>query len=409
MKLAFYIACKIKILNQSQKTISQIIILISQITVVLGFFIALLSISIGIGIKKHIKQRLADFNGHLVLKNLNIDNNYNSSILKLESWKLNLLKKCDKIIHIQQFATLGGIIKKKKNFEGLIFKGVSYDFDIMRFHQFLIAGKIPFFSSNSISNEIIISKKNASKLNLKISDVFIMYFFLKNREIIFRKFKVVGIFNTYIKNIDDNYLIGDINQIRNINGWHNNEISGYELYLNDIENSDFLIKKLSPIFKFDFFFEKSTEIYSQIINWLNLFDINIYVLIFIMLFIILLNMIMVLLILIIERITFIGTMKMLGMTNYELQKIFICYTLLVMIPGLLIGNVLTFFFLIFQQKFNIIKLNPEYYFFESVPVDLNLMYFLVISVFFFLLSFIVLIIPSHLISKFNPIQILKFT
>lgn len=407
--LALYIAWKIQTSQQSYKFFSKIIILISQIVVIVGFFIILFSLSIGIGIKKSIKQRLVDFNGHLVLKSFNLVHNYNSSIFELDPVKLNLLKQYNDIVHIQQFATLSGVIQNDISFEGLIFKGVSHDFDILRFNQFLIKGKFPILYKNFVSNEIIMSSKMARYLNLTLQDNFIMYFISNNNTIICKKFKIVGIFNTYIKNIDDNYIIGDINQIRNINRWTNNEIGGYEVYLSNIDNSSMLMQKLFPILGCEVVCETINNMYSQIITWLNLFDINVYILIFITFFIILINMIMIFLILIIERVSFIGIMKMLGMTNFELQKIFVSYTLFIMLPGLIIGNVLSLLCITCQKKFNIITLNPENYFFKSVPVDLNLMYFLYVSCFLFLIALIVLTMSSYLIGKLNIIKILKFS
>lgn len=408
MNLSWYIARKISYSKESHKNFSEIIILIGRITVAIGVMISLLSISIGIGAKKSIKQRLSDFNGHAVLKSLDTNNFYSSSVLKSSSIDFNSLKTHPKIQHIQKFALLSGIVRNEIGFEGLIFKGVTSDFDSLRFKKFLVKGKIPFYYKDSISSEILISNKIAQNLKLKVGNSLIMNFFSENQKIIYQKFIIVGIFKTDIKNIDDNYLIGDIHKIRKINKWNKDEVGGYEIFLNDIEDLDVISPKLSIFAGFDNFIEKSTDTYKKIIVWINLFDTNIYVLISIMFIVIITNMIMVFLILIIERTSFIGMMKVFGMNNFQLQKIFIYCTLFIMIPGLLIGNVLALLFLSIQKIFQVIKLNSEDYFFEVVPVHLNPLYFIGISGILLLIGLLVLLIPSNLIGKLNPAQILKF-
>lgn len=409
MNLSWYIAKKINFSKPSHHYLSRIIILISRITVTVGVVISLLSISIGIGSKKSIKQRLADFNGHAVIKSLNDTNSsYNSSALRLSSIDFNSLKKYDKISHIQQFALLSGIIRNRIGFEGLIFKGVSSNFDSIRFKKFLVEGNFPFYYKDSLSKRILISSKTAQNLQLKINDPLVMCFFSKNQMISYRKLIISGIFKTNIKNIDENYLIGDINIVRRINKWTTDEIGGCEIFLNDIEDLDNITPQLSLFSGSHNFIEKSTDTYGDIINWINLFDVNIYVLIFIILIVVLTNMIMIFLILIIERSSFIGTMKTLGMKNFELQKIFVYYILLVMIPGLVIGNVLALLFLFIQKFFQFIKLNSDNYFFESVPVYLNPMYFIGVSFILLLISFLILLIPSYLIRNLNITKILKF-
>lgn len=409
MNSIWHIIFKISFLKEIKNKLSAIIVLIGRVSICLGICISILTISIGNGIQKSIKYRLADFYGHLVVKKLNVNKlgYFQNSVFKNNSVNLNYLNN-NKIAHIQQYALLSGIAYNQINFEGLIFKGISFDFDSLRFRKFLIEGKFPIYKNKLISNEVVISYKLSHSLHLKLNDHFSMSFFIKNRKIIYKKFIVRGIFKTDIKNIDDNYLIGDIQQIRKINNWKNNQINGYEIFLKNIKDLDKIVLKLSSVFRFENFIEKSSDNYKPILEWINLFDINVYLLIFLMLIVVIINMIMILFVSIIERISFIAIMKSLGMNNFQLQVIFISHTFFVLIPGLVVGNLFAFILLKLQKIFNFIKLNSENYFFESIPVHIDPLYFFCISGILLIISLIILILFSYIIIKFNPSRIFRF-
>lgn len=374
----------------------------------LGVLISLLSICFGLGAKKSIKEKLADFNGHAVIKSYDTNNSYTSSQLKTSSIQLKKIQENQYVDHIQSFATKSGIIRNKIGFEGLILKGYDNHFDKIRFEKFLVAGKIPTYKKEEFSNEVMLSEKVANRLQIPVGSSFVMYFISDSSRPIYRKFQLVGTFSTDIKNIDDNFIIGDLNHVRRLNKWKNNEIGGYEVFFKDIEDLDEATPELANFIGYENLIEKSTDVYAQIISWIQLFDLNIIVILTIMLIVVLINLIMVLLILIIERLPFIGTMKTLGASNFQLQQVFVYYTLWITIPGLVAGNLLALLVLYLQKYFKIIKLNPENYYFEAVPVYLNFWIFFLLSFGLLSISLIVLLIPSFIISRISPTKVLKF-
>lgn len=405
MNIIWYINFIINSLQSSKKNLSKILILIAQINIAIGVLIFLLILSIGVGIKKNIKEHLLDFNGHFIIRN----SNYNKTSLIEGSINLNELKKCNKIAHIQKYALTLGVIRNEKVIEGLILKGVTSDFDILRFKKFLIQGSFPNYYNNITSEDVVLSYKIAHNLNLKINNSFFIYFINHNKDIIYRKFIIKGLFKTNIKNFDENYIIVNIEQVKNINKWKKNEISGYEVFINEIENLDQITPILSSFIGSKNIIEKSTIKYKEIIDWINLFDINIYILISIMLIIVLINVIIILFIIILEKSFFIGIMKVLGMNNFQLSIICIFHTFLILIPGLLIGNLLAYFLIKIQEIFKIIKFNPEYYFFDYLPVYYNLSYFIFISIILLLINFIILLFCSYITIKLKPLEIIRFS
>ncbi|WP_417431265.1 ABC transporter permease [Halpernia sp.] len=407
MKFPLYFSKKIAFSKDNKNNLSRVIVFIGRLSVALGIIVSLITVSTGLGSKKAIKERLADFSGHISIKSTRSNSSYNSTILD-KSFNIKKIKNLSEVESTQKYATVSGILRTKDNFAGIIFKGVGKDFDAERFKNFLIEGVSPKISEVGYSNEIVISKKIASDLHLKLKDSIVAIFSKENKSPIYRKFEVVGIYKTDIKMIDDLFIIGGINQVRKIQEMGPNDIGGMDVFLKNINNINEVFPKVEKLIGLKNYAEKATDKYPEILEWINIFDVNIALIIAIMLIVVVINIIMVLLILIIERTNSIGILKTLGTNNGQIRSIFINYTLLIMIPGIVIGNVVGIGLLLLQKYFGIITLNPENYYVSVVPVDLNPIYFFMISFGILFVSALSLILPSFLISKISPVKAIKY-
>ena len=384
------------------------IVFIGRVSVALGIIVALLTISIGLGSKKAIKERMADFSGHVTVKSSQSNSSYNSSVLQKEGLQLDKIKKLDDVSSVQSYATTTGIMRNEHNFAGIILKGVGSDFDAERFQKFIIEGKVPSFNDKGPNNEIIISKKTAADMHLKLKDSIVAVFVKENQNLIYRKFVVSGIYKTDIKMIDDQFVIGGLNHVRRILGMENNEVGGLDIFMNDIDKIDDDFPSIEKLVGYKNYAEKASDRYQQINDWIKIFDNNIVLIITLMLVVVIINIIMVLLILIIERTNSIGLLKTLGATNTQIQTIFINYTLMIMIPGLLVGNAIGLGLILIQKYFGVITLNPDTYYVSVVPVDLNPVAIVSVSLGILAVSALALIIPSYLISKISPVKAIKY-
>ncbi len=393
---------------KSNKNLSKLIIRIGQIAVTLGILVSLITISVGVGSKKAIKQKMSDFNGHIVIKPYSINNSFNSTPMVLDSVDYLPLIQNKGLSHSQYFAELSGVIRTEKSFEGVIAKGLSEDYDQERFQKFLLKGALPQYHKDTLSEEVLLSQKIADLLELDVDNSFVCYFVREGKEPIYRRFKLKGLFSTEIKDIDQNYMICDLKQIQRINRWSPHTIGGIELFVPDIEEVDQVYQSLEPQNHYRLQFSTATQRFANISEWIDLFDYNIEIITGMMFIVVSINMMMVLVILIIERTHSIGVLKTLGATNKQIQAIFIQYALQIMIPGILIGNAIALTFLWVQKTTQFITLNPENYFVSSVPVYLSFGLILAISLGAILISALVLIIPSMIISNINPIKAIKF-
>ena len=408
MKFPLYFSKKIAFSKDNKNNLSRVIVFIGRLSVALGVIVSLITVSTGLGSKKAIKERMADFSGHISIKSEQSNNSYNSSILNTEGLQLNKIKALPDVASTQSYVSVSGILRNEHNFAGIIFKGIGKDFDAERFQKFLITGTTPKVTEKGFNNGICISQKIASDLHLNVKDSIVAIFSKENQSPLYRKFEVVGIYKTDIKMIDDLFVIGGINHARRIQGMKNNEVGGVDIFLKNINNIDDDAPRIDELAGYKNYTVKATDEYPQIMDFIAIFDTNIALIIIIMLVVVIINIVMVLLILIIERTNSIGMLKTLGASNGQIRTIFINYTLLIMIPGLIVGNFIGLGFLLLQKYFGIIKLNPENYYLSVVPVDLNIIYILSISLGMLIVSAISLILPSYLISKISPVKAIKY-
>lgn len=408
MKFPLYFSRKIAFSKDNKNNLSRVIIFIGRLSVALGIIVSLITVSTGFGSKKAIKERLADFSGHITVKSTRSNSSYNTSVLDNQGLDIPKIKEIPDVETVQKYAMVTGIMRNEHNFAGIIFKGVGKDFDSLRFKKFLVAGTTPKITEIGYNNGVTISQKIANDLHLKVKDSIVTIFSKADQKPIYRKFEVVGIYKTDIKMIDEQFVIGGINHVRKIQDMKPNEIGGIDIFLKNVNDIDSDFPEIEKLIGYKNYAEKATEKFPQITDWISIFDTNIALIIVIMLVVVVINIIMVLLILIIERTNSIGLLKTLGASNSQIRATFINYTLIIMIPGLLYGNIIGLGLILLQKFFGIIKLNPENYYVSTVPVDLNPIAIISISVGILIISGLALIIPSYLISKISPVKAIKY-
>jgi len=351
---------------------------------------------------------MADFSGHISVKSKQSNNSYNSSVLTTEGLQLRKITELEDVASTQKYVAVSGILRNEHNFAGIIFKGVGKDFNRERFAKFIVKGTAPKVTEEGYNNGICISTKIANDLHLGVKDSIVAIFSKENQSPLYRKFEVVGIYKTDIKMIDDLFVIGGINHARKIQGMAKDEVGGLDVFLKDINNIDGDAPLIDRLVGYKNYTVKATDQYPQIMDFIAIFDMNIALIITIMLVVVVINIIMVLLILIIERTNSIGMLKTLGATNGQIRTIFINYTLLIMIPGLILGNVIGLGFLLLQKYFGLITLNPENYYLSVVPVEISVLHIIMISVGILFVSGAALVLPSYLISKISPVKAITY-
>ena len=318
LNFSWWFSKKIALGKNTKNNLSSIIIRIGQVAVALGIIVSLITISTGVGARKAIKSKLADFNGHITVKNYNSNNSLNSDSITIKQAFYPNFKAVPEIEHVQAIANKSGVIRTAENFSGVVFKGVGTDYDTVRFENFLVKGRFPKINNDSITDEVVLSQKIADELKLDVDSSFVMYFPRDNKPV-FRRFNVKGIYKSDIKNFDDIVMLGDIKQVQNLDKWDSTTVGGFEMFVNDIENIEKISAQVAKSIPYNLRSESASDSFAQINEWVTIFDKNIVIIVFIMLFVVIINMVMVLLILILERTQSIGLLKAFGATNWRVR------------------------------------------------------------------------------------------
>lgn len=409
LKLDYFIAKRLITTKDHKSSISAPIIKIAITAIALGMIMMMVSIATGIGLQQKIRQKVSAFNGHIIISGYN-DNNSDVSTTPV-SKKQNFYPKftsVDGIAHIQAVASKAGIIRTETAFEGVIFKGVGADYDTANLKEYLVAGRLPNFK-NTLNEEVLISQYLANRLGLKNNDKFVTYFMKENGEgYNLRNFKIVGVYNSGFQEFDATYVMGDIRHVQRINKWKPDQVGAFEVFVNDFTQIEQKGQEVYQETSSTLDSQTIVEKYYYIFEWLKLFDVNILVILIVMIAVSTINMVVALLVLILERTQMIGILKSLGANNWSVRKIFLYNAAYLIGRGLLWGNGIGLTLLLLQKYFGIIKLNPESYYVNEAPVDINLFYLLLLNIGTIVVCLVVLLIPSYIITKITPSKSIRF-
>ncbi|MFV8346093.1 ABC transporter permease [Flavobacterium sp. ZB4P13] len=407
MNLEYFIAKRLITAKDYKSSISAPIIKIAISAIAIGMIMMIVSVATGIGLQQKIREKVSAFNGHIIISNY--DNNQSEVTLVPISKKQDFYPKftsVPEVNHIQAIASKAGIIRTETAFEGIIFKGVGNDYKWDNIKEYIVQGRIPN-SKGDLNEEVVISQFIANRLNLKVGDAF-NTFFMKEKGYNLRNFDVVGIFNSGFQEFDATYIIGDIRHMQRINKWAPDQIGAFEVFVDDFNTIESTGEQVYAQTASTLDSKTIIEKYSYIFEWLQLFDFNIIVILAVMILVATINMVVALLVLILERTQMIGILKALGANNWSVRKIFLYNAFYLIVRGLLWGNLIGISLLLIQQQFGVIQLNPENYYVNQAPVYLNWGYILLLNLLTVTVCFLVLLIPSYIITKISPVKAIRF-
>ncbi len=400
--------------KDSTSKISSSLVSVAVFGIALCIAVMIVSIAILTGFKKEIRNKVIGFGSHFQIVNYDSNTSYETQPIKKDQEFLPDLKNTQGIIHVQEFATKAGIIKTHSEIQGVVLKGIGPDFDWTFFKKNMVAGKSFIVVDSAKTNEVVISKYLSRLLKLKVGDDFAMYFVQNPPRV--RKFKISGIYETSVEEMDKVFVLCDIAHIQKLNNWETNQISGYEVNIGDFDKIDVMSAKLNDIVGYSFTEAGNSlkimsikDKYPQIFDWLNLQDMNVTIILILMLAVSGFNMISGLLILILDRTHTIGILKALGSTNKSVRQIFIIESVFLILKGLFWGNLIGIGICTFQKYTAFFKLNAATYYIDHVPVNLNLWHLVILNTGSIIITLLMLIIPSFIISKFSPAETIRYS
>jgi len=413
MNLPYFIAHRLIKGRREGTSFSRPINVIAIVGIAMGLAVMILAVAILTGFKKQIREKVVGFGSHIQIMNFDSNVSFETTPISDTQNFIPKIKQIAGIEHIQVFATKAGIIRTDEDIQGVVLKGIGSDFDWSYFKSNMVDGSVFTVTDTGRTDKVIISKKISNMLRLKTGDSFTMLFVQDPPRM--RKFTISGIYETSLEEFDKMYVFCDIEHIKKLNGWKDDQVSGFEVYINDFDKLDEMTSEVRDAIGYKITEEdtkfKITNIrirYPQIFDWLNFQDINVIIIILLMLIVAGFNMISGLLILILEKTNMIGVLKSLGAEDITIRRVFLYQAAYLIGKGLFWGNLIGIGLAFLQLKTGLITLDPTSYYIKTVPVNLELTHLLLLNAGTMAAIIVMLLVPSQLISRISPVKAIRY-
>lgn len=414
MNLPLFIARRIYSANDARQKVGRPAMRIATAGVAIGLAVMLVSVSVVFGFKHTIRDKVVGFGSHITVANFMSLHGRDTRPICIDDSMMAVLRSIDGVKHVQRYAVKQGILKTDSDFLGVAFKGIAEEYDTTFIHDNLVNGSIPMFSDSIGHNKILVSKIMADRLRLRTGDKVFAYF-IDNNGVRARRFTVSGVYQTNLSKFDEAICFTDLYTTVRLNGWETGQTGGAELTVNNFDDinavEENLVKKVNRTI------DRYGETYSsetvqdsnpQIFTWLDLLDLNVWIILALMLCVAGFTMISGLLIIILERTAMIGVLKALGTRNGTVRKTFLWFAVFIIGKGMLIGNIVGLGLIALQKLTGVVKLDAATYYVDTVPVELNVPAILLLNSATLIVSVFVLIAPSFLASKVRPAKSMRY-
>ena len=414
MNWKLFVAKRIYRSNEGGKEVSKPAIRIAMWGIAVGLAVMIIAVSVVVGFKNEVRGKVVGLGSDITVTDLDSQNSYETNPVSVNDSLMHVFRTTEGVKHVQRYSTKAGMIMTDDNFLGMVLKGVAeeYDWDFLRKH--LQEGEIPAFSDTVSSNRTLISRTIANKLHIKIGDKLYTYY-VNGDQVRARRLEVAGIYQTNFSVYDDLFLLTDLYTVNRLNSWKPEQVSGVELEIKDYarkeEIKELLRDKIdmqTDSYGSTYYVQSIEEMNPQIFAWLDLLDLNVWVILILMTGVAGFTMISGLLIIILERTNMIGILKALGANDWAIRKVFLSFSVFLIGRGMLWGNLIGLTFVVLQSHFRLFKLDPATYYVDAVPVEFNLWLFLLLNVCTLIVSVWMLVGPSYLITRIHPAKSIRF-
>lgn len=413
MNTPYFIAKRLIRDRKGETSFSRPINVIAITGIALGMAVMIVAIAILTGFKQQIRDKVAGFGSHIQVINFDSNISFETTPVSSNQEFIEKIEGLPEIKHIQVFATKAGIIQANENIQGVVLKGIASDFDWSFFSSNLVEGNVFTVNDTARTNSVVLSKKVCDLLGLKVGDSFVMHFVQDPPRM--RQFTVEGIYETSLEEFDKIFVFCDIGHIRRLNGWEDDQVSGFEIFIDRFSDLEYLTWVVRDAIGYTISEEeeklKVSNVrirYPQIFDWLNFQDLNVIIIIVLMLIVAGFNMISGLLILILEKTNMIGVLKAVGASDRLISRAFLYQAAWLTGKGLFWGNLIGIGLALFQLKTEFISLDPASYYLKTVPVNLDILHIIILNAGAMVAIILMLLIPARLIGRITPVKAIRY-
>lgn len=416
MNFPFYLARRFfgETGRKGKRQASSPAISVATFGIAVGLAVMILSVCVVKGFQQEVNRKLTGFASHIEVLSPHYFQSPEDAPITVTSQFLKEIKESQGIAHAQRISQKIGVLKTEREFQGIALKGLAEEYDTTFLHSALLSGRLPDLKKEQ-SNELTISQRQAQALGLKVGDQVFSYFF--ENTIKMRRFKVVGIYETNLKQFDDNFAITTLGTVNQLNSWSEKQCSEIEVHVQDFDLLEAMKHRVSRLVNQQtdktgeellVLSVKEDPRISGTFAWLNLLDMNVWIILALMVLVAGFTMVSGLLILILERTSTIGLLKAMGATNHRIRTTFLYFATFIVIRGLIIGDILALAIIFLQKHFGIIRLNPASYYVDKAPVVIDWYWIAGLNVATLLVTFFALLVPSYMVSRIQPAKSIRF-
>ena len=413
MDWRLFIARRIYRSNEGGKEVSKPAVRIAMLGIAIGLAVMIVSVAVVIGFKHEVRDKVAGLGSDIMITNFDSQQSYQTVPIVAGDSLMRLLETLDGVRHVQRYSTKPGMIMTDDSFQGMVLKGVPAEYDWSFLKDHLLEGEIPAFSDTASTGKVLVSRTIADKLRLKTGDKIYTYYIEDNVRA--RRLTVTGIYQTNFSAYDDMFLITDLYTVNRLNNWRKGQVSGIELQVEEYDRLDEVKENIrlrvdaqTDTCGGTYYTRTVEEANPQIFAWLDLLDMNVWVILILMTGVAGFTMISGLLIIILERTNMIGVLKALGADNSAIRRIFLSFSVFLIGKGMLWGNIIGLTLCLVQSRFHLFRLDPATYYVDRVPVEFNIWIYLLLNVCTLLVAVLMLIGPSYLVTRIHPARSIRF-
>lgn len=414
MDWKLFVARRIYRSKEGSREVSRPAVLIATWGIAIGLAVMIVAVAVVVGFKHEVRDKVVGLGSDIAITNFDAQKSYETVPIVAGDSLMAVLQATDGVKHVQRYSTKPGMIMTEDNFLGMVLKGVSQEYDWTFLKEHLLEGEIPVFTDTASTNRTLVSRTIANKLNLHTGDKLYTYY-IEDDNVRARRLEVAGIYQTNFSLYDDLFLLTDLYTVNRLNNWKADQVSGIELEVmeegrlesvrEDIRQQ---VDMYTDRYGNTYYTQTVEESNPQIFAWLDLLDMNVWVILILMTGVAGFTMISGLLIIILERTNMIGVLKALGADNLAIRKVFLSFSVFLIGRGMFWGNLIGLSFVGVQSIFRVFKLDPVTYYVDSVPVEFNLWWWLLLNVCSLIVSVLMLVGPSYLITRIHPAKSIRF-
>ena len=414
MNWKLFVAQRIYRSREGEKEVSKPAVLIARWGIAIGLAVMIVAVAVVVGFKHEVRDKVVGIGSDIAITNFDAQKSYETMPIAAGDSLMEALRAQQGVKHVQRYSTKPGMIMTDDNFLGMVLKGVSQEYDWTFLRKHLQEGEIPVFSDSASTNRTLISRTIANKPHLKLGDKLYTYY-ISGDNVRARRLEVAGIYQTNFSIYDDMFLLTDLYTVNRLNAWQKDQVSGIELEVTDPAQLEAIkegirtqVDMVKDKYGGTYYTQSVEEQNPQIFAWLDLLDMNVWVILILMTGVAGFTMISGLLIIILERTNMIGVLKALGADNLAIRKVFLSFSVFLIGKGMLWGNVIGLAFVGVQSFFRPFKLDPTTYYVDSVPVEFNVWWWVLLNVCTLVVSVLMLVGPSYLIAHIHPAKSIRF-